>query len=113
MEGTITKLVAGVYTIHTEDNNVVECKARGVFRNKGITPLVGDRVVLDNKDGDTVISKVLPRKNQFIRPAIANIALTAPQTSRKRPIPPPKDDASFNAVSSSKPNSLANVRKTD
>ena len=51
--------------------------------------------------------------NDYFKPAIANIELTAPHTSLNRPIPPPKEDDNIKACSSSIPNSEEKVRKTD
>ena len=56
--------------------DVYECKAKGVFRNKKIKPLVGDNVeftVLSEVEKEGNIDKILPRKNELVRPAVANI----------------------------------------
>ncbi|MDF2541789.1 MAG: rsgA [Herbinix sp.] len=77
MKGKIIKGIAGFYYVHTpEDNQVYECKAKGVFRNQKIKPLVGDNVEIDTKDqeeGKGIIRDVLPRLNELIRPAVANV----------------------------------------
>lgn len=76
MIGKIVKGIAGFYYVHTPENVVYECKAKGVFRNKKIKPLVGDNVeieVLDKAAQTGNIIKVLERKNQLIRPAVANV----------------------------------------
>ena len=55
---------------------VYQCKAKGVFRNRGVKPLVGDDVefsILDEKDQEGNIDAILPRKNELIRPAAANV----------------------------------------
>ncbi|MBQ9024039.1 MAG: ribosome small subunit-dependent GTPase A [Bacilli bacterium] len=71
MIGKIIKIISNDYTIKLDNNEIITVKARGVFRNKNITPLVGDNVEIDiNKK---VIDKVLPRKNELIRPPVANI----------------------------------------
>jgi ribosome biogenesis GTPase len=75
MQGKIIKGIAGFYYIHTEDG-VYECKAKGIFRNQGIKPLVGDDVeitVLDKEQGLGNIERILPRKSSLIRPAVANV----------------------------------------
>ncbi|MBR4950057.1 MAG: ribosome small subunit-dependent GTPase A [Clostridia bacterium] len=69
MTGIIIKGVGGRYIVKCE-NKINECSAKGVFRKKGITPLVGDYVEIEN---DTLITKVLDRKNSLIRPPVANI----------------------------------------
>ena len=77
MQGKIIKGIAGFYYVHIEACGIYECKAKGIFRNKKIKPLVGDNVLIDvidedNKKGN--ISDILERKNELIRPASANIA---------------------------------------
>jgi ribosome biogenesis GTPase len=74
MKGLIVKGIAGFYYVKAEDDNVYQCKARGVFKKDGITPTVGDDVEIDvQPDGDGFLTKVYPRKNIFIRPPIANV----------------------------------------
>ena len=76
MQGKIVKGIAGFYYVHVVGSGVYECKAKGVFRKENIKPLVGDDVeieVLDEKDMEGNIMKILPRKNDLIRPAVANI----------------------------------------
>ena len=77
MQGRIIKGIAGFYYVYDVVESVIyECKAKGIFRNKKIKPLVGDNVLIDvidedNKKGN--ISDILERKNELIRPASANI----------------------------------------
>ena len=76
MQGKIIKGIAGFYYVHIEACGIYECKAKGIFRNKKIKPLVGDNVLIDvidedNKKGN--ISDILERKNELKRPASANI----------------------------------------
>ncbi|MDE6502762.1 MAG: ribosome small subunit-dependent GTPase A [Ruminococcus sp.] len=66
--GIITKCLGGLYTVETLDG-IFECKARGIFRNRGISPYVGDNVEIKNG----VISEILDRKNCIIRPPLANL----------------------------------------
>lgn len=76
MQGKIVKGIAGFYYCHGEDGNIYECKAKGVFRNLHVKPLVGDNVVfdiLDEKLKKGNLVKILDRKNTLIRPAVANI----------------------------------------
>ena len=73
MRGIIVKGIGGFYYVKVEDK-VYQCRARGKFKNKGIVPTVGDLVeieVLD--DGDGVVNEILPRRNSFLRPPIANV----------------------------------------
>ena len=70
-EGIIIKGIGGFYYIKTKTGEISECKARGVFRKKRITPMVGDRVVIDKGS----IIDIKPRENFMIRPPVANIDL--------------------------------------
>lgn len=76
MKGKIIKGIAGFYYVHDGRSKIYECKAKGVFRNRNIKPLVGDDVefmVLDEKEGTGNIDAILPRKNKLIRPAVSNV----------------------------------------
>lgn len=76
MKGKIIKGIAGFYYVHVDGRGIYECKARGVFRNKKIKPLVGDDVRLDSLDETGMkgnITEILPRRNALIRPAAANV----------------------------------------
>lgn len=76
MTGKIIKGIAGFYYVHDGISKVYECKAKGIFRNRKIKPLVGDNVVfdvLDEKEQTGNITEILERKNQLIRPAVSNI----------------------------------------
>lgn len=76
MTGKIIKGIAGFYYVHIEDKGVYECKARGVFRNQQIKPLVGDNVsvtILDEQEKEGNITEILPRGSELLRPAVANI----------------------------------------
>ncbi len=72
MEGLIIKALSGFYYVETEEG-IIECKARGRFRNSGTSLLVGDRVEVATEGGKGVVYKVLNRKNHLERPPIANI----------------------------------------
>lgn len=74
--GKIVKGIAGFYYVHGEDGVIYECRAKGIFRNKKIKPLVGDDVeitVLNREPPEGNIDRILPRANTLIRPAVANI----------------------------------------
>lgn len=76
MKGKIIKGIAGFYYVHGEDERLYTCKAKGIFRNDNIKPLVGDNVIIEISDKNLlegIIAKILPRKNELIRPAVANI----------------------------------------
>ena len=71
--GRIEKALSGFYYVNTGDA-VLRCRARGKFRREGMSPLVGDRVeVQDLGGGEGVVEAILPRTNVFSRPAAANI----------------------------------------
>ena len=61
----IVKGIGGFYYVKT-GGSLVECKPKGIFRKKRITPVAGDNVTLS--DDGTMIDEILPRKNVFIRP---------------------------------------------
>ncbi len=73
LEGQIRKAISGFYYVYHE-GKLVQCKSRGVFRKRGIHPLVGDFVtfVPDGKN-DAIITEVKTRKNELVRPPIANV----------------------------------------
>lgn len=76
MQGKIIKGIAGFYYVHVEETGVFECKAKGIFRKEKIKPLVGDDVeidVIDSEERTGNIHKICDRKNELIRPAVANI----------------------------------------
>ena len=76
MQGKIIKGIAGVYYVNVVESGVYECKAKGVFRKEKIKPLVGDNVrieILDEENKTGNIVEIFPRKNELIRPAVANI----------------------------------------
>lgn len=82
MTGVIIKNISNDYTIES-DGKQYTCKPRGIFRHQLITPLVGDHVIFDEQNH--YITKILPRKNELIRPSIANIDIAVIVTSVKDP----------------------------
>ena len=83
MEGIIIKNISNDYTVRTNNNDLIVCKPRGKFRNDKLTPLVGDKVIID-KD-EKVILEIKKRKNELIRPRVANIDQAIIVTSVKHP----------------------------
>lgn len=76
MRGKIIKGIAGFYYVWCVDEKLYECKAKGSFRKAGVKPLVGDDVdvqVLDEENRLGNMEKIFPRKNELIRPAVANV----------------------------------------
>lgn len=86
--GRIMKALSGFYYVQT-DSEMIECKARGKFRKDKITPLVGDWVELSVEHGKGMIEQILPRKNSFIRPAVANLDLLVLMVSQVIPVTEP------------------------
>lgn len=82
MQGKIIKQISNDYTVSSNQTNYI-CKARGKFRNMGLSPLVGDEVIFDEKN--LYILKILPRKNSLTRPSISNIDIALIITSLKSP----------------------------
>lgn len=76
MQGRITKGIAGFYYVDIPGKGLYACRARGIFRKENKKPLVGDMVricILDEKDREGSLEEILPRKNQLVRPAVANV----------------------------------------
>ena len=86
MQPYIIKGIGGFYYVQTEQG-ILECKAKGIFRKKKITPLAGDRVKLETENGGNVIAEILPRKNFMIRPPIANLDVLFIVSSTTQPTP--------------------------
>lgn len=74
MKGKILKGIGGFYYISTEDK-IIECKARGNFRYKGLKPMVGDNVEINIENGKGRIEKIEERHSELIRPTVANVTL--------------------------------------
>ena len=70
--GRIVRSLSGFYDVRTADA-LVTCRARGILRKEGNSPLTGDMVEITVERGKGMVEKILPRKNHFIRPAVANI----------------------------------------
>lgn len=89
MEGLIIKGIGGFYYVKTEEG-LIEAKGRGIFKKDGTTLCVGDLVEVDiisPEDKKGVINRIMPRKNCFIRPPIANIDVFAVVFAAKAPAP--------------------------
>jgi len=95
MEGTLIKGIAGFYYVWTEEA-IYECKARGKFRNKGLTPMVGDKVIVSLDPSSSAsnpsmkagtVDEILPRHNELERPPISNVDICVIVTAAKDPVP--------------------------
>lgn len=90
MQGKIIRGIAGFYYVHVPEIGILECKAKGIFRKNKLKPLVGDFVnvsVIDEENKKGNIDEVLERKNELIRPAVANIDQALVVFAVKKPEP--------------------------
>lgn len=90
MQGKIVKGIAGFYYIHVPEKGIYECKAKGIFRNQNRKPLVGDDVeidILNPVEQKGSLTEILPRKNQLIRPEVANVDQSLVIFAAARPAP--------------------------
>lgn len=87
MNGIIIKAISGFYYV-SDDEKTYECKARGSFRESGVSPLVGDRVEFEQtQEKKGLVTAVLPRKSLLSRPPVANIDKLFIVSSYKKPAP--------------------------
>lgn len=89
MQGKIIKGIAGFYDVAVE-GTIYRCRAKGIFRNQKVKPLVGDWVeieILDEKDREGNLTEILPRMNELIRPAVANVDQAIVVFAAKNPKP--------------------------
>ncbi len=84
MTGIIIRSLGGVYTVEASDG-IYDCTARGIFRKRGISPMCGDSVEFDQKQA--LITEISPRKNELIRPPLANLDLLLFVASAAQPSP--------------------------
>lgn len=90
MQGKIVKGISGFYYVHVVGTGIYECKAKGAFRKQKIKPLVGDNVeiaVIDEQEKKGNVEKILERKNELIRPAVANIDMALVIFAAAKPDP--------------------------
>ncbi len=87
LNGVIIKGIGGFYYVEAA-GEVYECKARGAFRKKKITPLAGDNVTITVRDGkENTIDEIGDRNNYLLRPPVANIDTLIIVSSVKEPVP--------------------------
>lgn len=87
LRGVITKGIGGFYYVSTE-NKTIECRARGKFRRTETVPIPGDIVsVLPSDDKSGSVVKIFPRKNELIRPEVANIDMLVLVVAARSPLP--------------------------
>ena len=88
-KGLIIKALSGFYYVKSGDE-VVSCRARGKFRLDGVSPLVGDVVNFDlTDDGKGFVQSIEPRRNIFIRPAVANVDYLVLMCANVNPVTDP------------------------
>ena len=86
--GRIYKALSGFFYVK-ENDALIPCRARGKFKHEGVTPLVGDEVEYSSLGGQGIIDAVLPRKNEFLRPPVANLDVLVIIASRAIPVTDP------------------------
>ena len=88
--GRIQKALSGFYYVDTGESEPLRCRARGKFRQDGLSPLVGDWVeVRETEPGAGIVWEVEPRRNDFVRPAAANVDQLVVVASRAIPVTDP------------------------
>lgn len=87
-QGVIMRALSGFYDVDTGDA-VVRCRARGKFRKEGVTPLVGDDVTFQLSGSEGYLHEIMPRRNQFVRPAVANVDALVMMAASVNPITEP------------------------
>lgn len=88
-EGIILKALSGFYYVD-DGQTITSCRARGKFRHEKLTPLVGDRVRFTPlEEGKGALDEIMPRKNEFQRPAVANVDQLVIIASQATPVTDP------------------------
>ena len=88
-KGLITKAIAGFYYVEAGDT-IYQCKARGIFKKRGMSPLVGDIAAFtagDNDKTNGMVEEILERKNALIRPPLANVTRLFIVSAYENPAP--------------------------
>ena len=83
----IMKSTAGFYYVRSEDGEITECRARGVFRKQKLSPLVGDKVTIETDGKNGTVTEIYERRNSLIRPPVANIDKLIIISSVTEPVP--------------------------
>lgn len=114
-EGTLIRALAGFYYVTDGHGGLVECRARGKFRQTGEKPLVGDRVSFSMTDGGKgVVETIQPRRNSFVRPPVANVDCMIVLASAVNPITDPFLVDRITAIAAANDaESIVCVNKTD
>ena len=88
MTGRIVKALSGFYYVEAADG-VLECRARGIFRKEGQSPLVGDIVEFSRTGKRGMVEAIAPRRNSFVRPAVSNVDLLVLLAAACNPVTDP------------------------
>ena len=88
MTGRIVRSLSGFYDVQTE-TGVVTCRGRGSLRKGGDSPLTGDLVEITVEGGKGMVEKILPRRNRFVRPAVANVDALVVFAANTNPVTEP------------------------
>ena len=86
--GRIIRSLSGFYEVQTQEGTVT-CRGRGALRRDGMTPLTGDLVQISIERGKGMVEQILPRKNSFIRPAVANVDVLVIFAANSNPVTEP------------------------
>lgn len=86
--GTIIRALSGFYDVDT-GSGIIRCRARGKLRKLGITPLVGDQAIFQSSGDSGYLQEILPRRNSFIRPAVANVDVLVMMGCQVNPVTEP------------------------
>ena len=86
--GTIIRALSGFYDVDT-GSGIIRCRARGKLRKLGITPLVGDQAVFQPSGDSGYLQEILPRRNSFVRPAVANVDILVMMGCQVNPVTEP------------------------
>ena len=86
--GRIVRSLSGFYDVQTEEG-VITCRGRGSLRRQGESPLTGDMVQISVENGKGMVEKIMPRRNRFVRPAVANVDALVVFAANVNPITEP------------------------
>ncbi|MBQ4600080.1 MAG: ribosome small subunit-dependent GTPase A [Oscillospiraceae bacterium] len=86
--GRIVRSLSGFYDVQTP-KGIVTCRGRGSLRRSGDSPLTGDMVEITVERGKGMVEKILPRRNSFVRPAVANIDALVVFAANANPVTEP------------------------
>ena len=88
LTGRIVRSLSGFYDVQTEDG-IITCRGRGSLRRTGESPLTGDIVTISVEKDKGMVEKIHPRRNRFVRPAVANVDALVIFAANTNPITEP------------------------